>query len=64
MCLLLAETHNYAQKNTGYARRDTDDSASSQLPLVCHAGPELEEVATGKELSGVAFKESESEVGV
>jgi hypothetical protein len=29
---------------------------------VCHAGPELEEEVKGRELSGVQFKESESEV--
>jgi hypothetical protein len=29
---------------------------------VCHAGPELEEEVKGKEVSGVQFKESESEV--
>jgi hypothetical protein len=43
-------------------RRETDDSASSQIPLVYHAGPELEEEVKGSEVTGVQFKESESEV--
>jgi hypothetical protein len=43
-------------------RRETEDSASSQVPLVYHAGPELEEEVKGNEVTGVQFKESESEV--
>lgn len=41
------------------------DSASSEAPLVCHAGPELEEKTntTVSEVSGVTFKESDAEVG-
>jgi hypothetical protein len=71
VCCELAELGSFALcaavpccAGNGYHRRGTDDSvASSQVPLVCHAGPELEEVVKGEGVSGVQFKESESEVG-
>jgi len=54
----------FMRAGKGHNRRLTQDSASSQMPLVCHAGPELEEEVKNADVAGLTFKETESEVGM
>lgn len=54
----------FMRAGKGHNRRLTEDSASSQMPLVCHAGPELEEEVKNADVAGLTFKETESEVGM